>query len=44
MSIAQGRIFGLVSSQKGPINICPKVNYYEDIGTLRIKVTDGIIG
>jgi hypothetical protein len=35
MSIAQGHVFVIISSQKGPINICPKINCYEDMGILR---------
>jgi len=36
MSIAQERILGLKSSLEGPINICPKVKRYEDIGILKL--------
>jgi hypothetical protein len=36
MSIAQGLVFGLSSSQKGPINIYLEVNYYEDMSILRL--------
>jgi hypothetical protein len=42
MSTAQGRICGLNSSRKGAINECPKLNPYEDVDILRIKVADGI--
>jgi hypothetical protein len=44
MSIAQERILGLKSSQKGSINICPNANRYKDLGILRIKLTDGTQG
>jgi hypothetical protein len=43
MSIAQGRVFEINCSQKGPINIHPKVNRLENTGILIIKVSDGII-
>jgi hypothetical protein len=36
MSIAQGNVFGLKLSQKGPINICPKANCYKDMDILRL--------
>jgi len=43
MPRAQGRIFGFSSNRKGPINICPNVSRYKDIGVLGIKVADGIL-
>jgi hypothetical protein len=36
MIVAQGRCLGLSSSRKGPINMCLKVNLYEDIGVLSL--------
>jgi len=36
MSITQGHVFGLNLSQTGPINACPEVNHYKDMGILRL--------
>jgi hypothetical protein len=33
ISIAQGRVFGLSSSRRRPINLYPKANRYETMGT-----------
>jgi len=41
MSIAEGHVFGLISSRRRCINVWPKVSDYEDKGLLRIKVADG---
>jgi len=43
MSVAQGCVFGLNSSQKGSINMCLKVNCYKNMDILRIMVADRII-
>jgi len=43
LSIAQGHVFGLISSWKDPINMCQKVIRYEDTEILRIKVADIIM-
>jgi adenosine/AMP kinase len=40
MSIAQGHVFVLSSSQKCPINIYLKVNCYEDMGILKLEMVD----
>jgi hypothetical protein len=32
-----------VVNGKCPINVCPNINHYEDMGILRIKVANGII-
>lgn len=42
MSIAQRRAFGLSSSLKGLINICPKVDLSEDLGMLITEVAERI--
>jgi hypothetical protein len=43
VSVAQKRVLGLSLSRKVTGNLCLKISRYEDMGMLRIQVTDRLI-